>query len=340
MVPRRGLEPPHLTAPEPKSGASTNFATWASSYEAAILTDSQGLYGRYTAAMPPAPTTAPTVADTSHYENFPVASLLLPARLRAPVAAIYRFARSADDIADEGHATPTERLSRLQAYEEALIAIGAGRPVSDKLTPVFQPLREQHERLGLPLLPCHALLSAFIQDVTQTRYSTYDDLIDYCERSANPIGQLMLFLFEADTPQNRVMSDAICTALQLTNHWQDLAIDARKGQTGRIYLPQDELARWHYSDADILSGECVRNNPERWAEFMAFQTSRARALFDRGRGLPIVLGCQSWRIGQELRLTMAGGRKILQKIDAVRGNVYAHRPTLNWSDWLRLLLWG
>ena len=278
------------------------------------------------------------ITATDHYENFPVASLLLPHALRAPVAAIYRFARSADDIADEGTASPTERLDRLQDYEAALQAIASGRPVSDELAPIFQPLREQHERIGLPLAPCHALLSAFMQDVRQTRYATYADLLDYCARSANPVGQLMLFLFESDTPQNRAMSDAICTALQLTNHWQDIAIDAGKGADGRIYLPQDELALWGYTDAEILSGDCVRKNPERWAEFMAFQATRVSALFDAGRGLPVVLGCQSWRIGQELRLTVGGGRRILHKMDAVRGNVFDHRPTLRWHDWLRLIV--
>ena len=271
-------------------------------------------------------------------ENFPVASLLLPRHLREPVMAIYRFARAADDIADEGYASSAERLERLQAYEAALTNIATGRSLTDELAPIFQPLRELHVRIGLPLAPCHALLSAFMQDVRQTRYATYPALLDYCIRSANPVGHLMLFLFEADTPQNRMMSDAICTALQLTNHWQDIAIDAGKGADGRIYLPQDELALWDYNDVDVLSGNCARKNPERWAEFMAFQTSRVGALFDMGRGLPVVLGCQSWRIGQELRLTIAGGRRILQKIDAVRGNVFDHRPTLKWTDWLRLLL--
>ena len=279
-----------------------------------------------------------TSTATDHYENFPVASLLLPRHLRAPVAAIYRFARSADDIADEGSASPDERRHRLQAYDAALNDIAAGRRLSPELAPIFEPLREEYQRIGLPLAPCHALLSAFMQDVRQTRYATYADLLDYCTRSANPIGHLMLFLFAADSSQNRVMSDAICTALQLTNHWQDIAIDACKGAEGRIYLPQDELTLWGYADADILSGDGMRRNPERWSEFMGFQTARVRGLFDAGRGLPVILGCLSWRIGQELRLTVGGGRRILDKIDAVHGNVFTHRPTLSWHDWLRLLL--
>lgn len=275
---------------------------------------------------------------TDHYENFPVASLLLPRHLRTPVAAIYRFARSADDIADEGSASPEERHHRLQAYDAALNDIAAGRRLSPELAPIFEPLRLEHQRIGLPLAPCHALLSAFMQDVQQTRYASYAELLDYCTRSANPIGHLMLYLFDADTAENRAMSDAICTALQLTNHWQDIAIDARKGAQGRIYLPQDELRLWGYADTDVCSGTAMRDDPLRWAEFMRFQTDRVRALFDLGAALPGVLGQRSWRIGQELRLTVAGGRWILAKIDAVNGNVFEQRPTLVWHDWLRLLV--
>jgi len=276
--------------------------------------------------------------STDHYENFPVASLLLPRHLRQPVAAIYRFARSADDIADEGDVPAELRLAQLQTYEAALTDIAAGRPVRAELAPIFEPLRVEHERIGLPLAPCHALLSAFMQDVHQTRYATYADLLDYCRRSANPVGQLMLFLFDALTPGHLAMSDAICTALQLTYHWQYVAIDAAKGVNSRIYLPQDELALCGYSERDILSGAGMRRELLRWAEFMAFQTARVRALFDAGAALPGLLGRQSWRIGQELRLTVAGGRRILDKIDAAHGNVFTRRPKLSWHDWLQLLL--
>ncbi len=273
-----------------------------------------------------------------HYENFPVASLLLPRHLHAPVSAIYRFARTADDIADEGHAKPEERLAQLNEYDAALTAIAEQRSIPAHLAPIFAPLAREHQRIGLPLAPCHALLSAFMQDVHQTRYATYAELTDYCSRSANPVGQLMLFLFDALTPENLAMSDSICTALQLTNHWQDIAIDATKGSEGRIYLPQDELMLWDYTDADILSGNAVSRDPVRWAEFMTFQTQRVTALFDNGQALPARLGRISWRIGQELRLTVAGGRRILQKIDAVAGDVYSHRPKLNSLDWLGLLI--
>ena len=274
----------------------------------------------------------------NHYENFPVASFLLPKHLRGPVAAIYRFARYADDIADEGNARPEQRVESLLAYDEALHAVAAGKPVPALLAPVFEPLAIEHQRIGLPLAPCHALLSAFMQDVRQTRYANYAELIEYCRRSANPIGHLMLFLFDATSSENLAMSDAICAALQLTNHWQDIAVDSTKGAAGRIYLPQDELMLWGYTDGDILSGNAVTRDPQRWAEFMAFQTQRVAALFDQGQALPARLGRLSWRIGQELRLTVAGGRRILSKIDAVAGDVYNHRPKLNGLDWLRILL--
>ncbi len=278
------------------------------------------------------------IDPTDHYENFPVASLLLPRHLRAPVAAIYRFARSADDIADEGTATAEERLSSLQSYDDALKDIAAGRSIPPGLAAVFTPLALTHQQTHLPLAPCHALLSAFMQDVQQTRYASYPELLNYCARSANPVGHLMLFLFKADTPENRALSDAICSALQLTNHWQDIAIDATKGQAGRIYLPQNELVAWGYHDADILSGAAQRDDPARWAHFMHFQTARVSDLYDQGQPLPARLGRQSWRIGQELRLTIAGGRRILSKINATGGDIFTQRPQLDWRDWLQVLI--
>ena len=294
---------------------------------ATILPPNGHLLPRYTTKM-----------AVDHYENFPVASLLLPKPLRAPVAAIYRFARSADDIADEGTDITEVRLAKLKAYGHALDAIEASRPVPSELAPIFEPLAYEHRRIGLPLAPCHALLSAFMQDVVQDRYATYDELLDYCSRSANPVGHLMLFLFEADSPENRLESNAICTALQLTNHWQDIAIDANKGAHGRIYLPQDEIAQWGYTESDILTGNARLKDPAQWSRFMRFQTERVYALFNRGQHLPTRLGKLSWRIGQELRLTVAGGQRILAKIDAVDGDVYQHRPTLNWQDWFALLV--
>jgi squalene synthase HpnC len=176
--------------------------------------------------------------SVGHYENFPVASVLLPARLRPAVAAIYWFARSADDFADEGEAPPAARLARLDAYRAELDRIAAGAaPESSRFVALAGVIR----RHGLPLGPFHDLLDAFSQDVRKGRYATFAEVLDYCRRSANPVGRLMLQLFGAAAPTDLARSDAICTGLQLANFWQDAARDWRKG---RIYLPQDEMARF------------------------------------------------------------------------------------------------
>ncbi|HSY27649.1 MAG TPA: squalene synthase HpnC, partial [Burkholderiaceae bacterium] len=166
-----------------------------------------------------------------HYENFPVASILLPARLRPAVEAIYRFARNADDLADEGDASDEQRLAALSAYERALQRIEDGQTAE---SPLFDTLGKVIKDYALPLQPFRDLLSAFKQDVVTKRYASFTELLDYCRRSANPVGTLMLHLYGAATPDNLRDSDAICSALQLINFWQDAAVDWQKA---RIYLP-------------------------------------------------------------------------------------------------------
>jgi squalene synthase HpnC len=205
--------------------------------------------------------------SVGHYENFPVASVLLPRRLRPAVAAIYWFARSADDFADEGDLRPAERLARLETYREALRGIASGRPAADAR---FERLASAIRTHGLPIQAFHDLLDAFSQDVVQRRYASFDEVRDYCRRSANPIGLLMLHLFRAATARNIGWSDAICTALQLVNFWQDVAVDLRKD---RIYFPLDEMTRHGVSEADLFAARA--DAPFR--ELMAFQASRARA---------------------------------------------------------------
>ena len=164
-----------------------------------------------------------------HYENFPVASLLLPARLREPVEAIYAFARSADDVADEGDAPPIARLARLHDYQLALEACAHGHPVHDpSLAPLFERLGRAIAAHGLPLQPFRDLLDAFMQDVAKTRYADFAELRDYCRRSTDPVGRLMLHLYGAATADNLRRSDAVCTSLQLINFWQDVAVDWEK----------------------------------------------------------------------------------------------------------------
>jgi squalene synthase HpnC len=267
-----------------------------------------------------------------HYENFPVASLLLPARLREPVEAIYAFARSADDVADEGDAAPIARLARLHDYQIALEASAQGHRVPDAtLAPLFARLRDAIEAHALPVQPFRDLLDAFMQDVGKTRYRNFDDLRDYCRRSADPVGRLMLHLYGAATPDKLRRSDAICTSLQLINFWQDVAIDWRKR---RIYLPQDDMARFGVDEA-ALDGMARAVTPvtANWQALLAFEVQRARAMMLDGAPLARAL---PGRIGWELRLVVLGGLRILERIEAVGYDVFRHRPTLGRSDWLRL----
>jgi squalene synthase HpnC len=258
-----------------------------------------------------------------HYENFPVASLILPHRLRKPIEAIYCFARTADDIADEGVLPADERLRLLAEYDRGLDAIDAGERPAD---PVFGPLAVAVREHALPTPLLRDLLSAFRQDVVQQRYASFGELQDYCRRSANPIGRLLLHLFGRTEDRLLLQSDRICTALQLANHWQDLWIDWQKG---RVYLPQDELARFGVTEADIAA----RSVDERWHRLMQFQVARAREMLESGAPLARSL---EGRIALELRLIVAGGRCILGKIERAGGDVFRHRPRLTARDWLRL----
>lgn len=267
-----------------------------------------------------------------HYENFPVASLLLPARLREPVEAIYAFARSADDVADEGDAPAVARLARLHDYQLALEACAHGYPVHDHtLAPLFARLGRAIEAHALPLQPFRDLLDAFMQDVGKTRYEDFDALRDYCRRSADPVGRLMLHLYRAATAENLRRSDAICTSLQLINFWQDVAVDHGKQ---RIYLPQDDMARFGIDDAMIDAMNRGERAPGAdWRALMAFETQRARTMMLAGAALARTL---PGRLGWELRLVVLGGLRILERIEAVGYDVFRHRPTLGRGDWLRI----
>lgn len=261
--------------------------------------------------------------SVAHYENFPVASFVVPRALRGAVTAIYRFARAADDLADEGDAPRAERIAALDRFEAELDAIAAGAPPA---LPLFADLGGAIARHGLPLAPFHDLLSAFRQDVTTSRYPTAAALFDYCRRSANPIGLLLLHLYGAASPRNVECSDAICTGLQLANFWQDVALDWRKG---RVYLPQEDLERFGVAEAQIAAGRC----DEAWRALLAFETARTRDLLESGRPLVRAL---PWRAGLELAGVLAGGRLVLERIDRVGGDVFRRRPLLARGDWLRV----
>jgi squalene synthase HpnC len=258
-----------------------------------------------------------------HYENFPVASVLMPRRLVPAVEAIYAFARSADDLADEGDAAPAERLAALAAYDAALDSIGRGEQQAD---PMFARLAGVVAQYRLPLPLLHDLLSAFSQDVTTHEYPDYAGVLDYCRRSANPIGRLMLALYGVADERSLIESDAICSALQIINFWQDVAIDIEKP---RIYIPQDDMARFGVTRADIERGQ---DGPA-WRALMAFEVARARALMLSG--LPLALRLPG-RIGWELRLVVQGGLRILEAIEQVQYDVFRRRPQLAKRDWIVL----
>lgn len=268
----------------------------------------------------------------SHYENFPVGSLLIPKRLRKHVYSIYAFARVADDFADEGFgartstsAAPTqaERLAALDDWQQKLERCFAG----DADHPVFIALAATVSELNLPIKPFSDLLSAFRQDVVKNRYADFDEVLDYCARSANPVGRLILLLFGYRDERLHRLSDHICTALQLANFWQDISVDIAKD---RIYLPQDEMRQFGVTVGDLRE---ARFSPQ-FAELMKFQVERTRELFRRGRELPELV---SGRLKYELRLTWFGGTRILERIEELGYDTLNRRPAISTFDKLRLL---
>lgn len=259
-----------------------------------------------------------------HYENFPVASLLLPKHLRRAVTDIYHFARGADDIADEGDASAPERKAALQKYRQAILTIMQGASPEAPFRPLAQTIAEH----DLPAEPFLDLISAFDQDIEQKRYEDFTSLLDYCARSANPVGTLMLHLYRTTDTQSLTQSAAICSALQLINFLQDVAIDWKKD---RIYLPQQDLERFGVSEQHIAQA----NADQAWCQLMQFQVNRARGLLNSGLPLGRTL---TGRLGLELRLIIQGGLRILEKIEHVRFDVFRHRPTLHARDWA-LMLW-
>ncbi|GAB5606241.1 squalene synthase HpnC [Sideroxyarcus sp. TK5] len=262
--------------------------------------------------------------SVDHYENFPVASILMPRRLRKPVAAIYHFARAADDIADEGELSDDERLRQLDEFRDELTHIANGEK---PFLPLFQHLAGEIQAHALPMQPLHDLLDAFSQDVVKKRYDDYDELLDYCRRSANPVGNLLLHLYEEATPVNIAYSDAICTALQLINFWQDVAKD---WAIGRVYLPQEDLARFGVSEAQIAEGRFDDN----WRALMKFEVDRARTLMLSGKPLGSIL---SGRIGLEMRMIIQGGLRILDKLESADYDMFNKRPVLKPYDWVIML---
>lgn len=268
-----------------------------------------------------------------HYENFPVASVFLPKELHAPIALIYSFARQADDFADEGDSTIDQRLSALNKFRDELDLLQA---YIKPQTAFFVALGVMIRSRNLPFMPFYDLLDAFSQDVTKIRYQNFTEVLDYCSRSANPIGRLLLQLYQAATPNNIELSDNICSALQIINFLQDIAIDFKKNDgKQRIYMCQDELLKFGITEQQIAAYVNASAPVDKeWQQFMQFNLQRVRTLLITGKPLGRIL---KGRIGFEMRMIIAGGERIITKITKVNGDIFNHRPTLNNWDWLLIL---
>ena len=277
-------------------------------------------------------------AAPAHYENFPVASWLCAPRLRPPIAAIYAFARTADDIADEGDADSAQRLADLRTFRADLAAAACNAAPSARWPEVFGPLAHAMRAFALPEPLLADLLSAFMQDIEKTRdqacYADRAELLDYCRRSANPIGRLLLHLYDVDDARALAQSDAICSALQLINFWQDLSVDLPRG---RYYIPARELASHGLTFEDLRAFRPLAPPapPPSALALVAAQAAWARELMNQGA--PLVHRLPG-RAGWELRFVVQGGLRILDKIEALGFDTWSQRPTIGKAD-APLLAW-
>ncbi|NOX09627.1 MAG: squalene synthase HpnC [Gammaproteobacteria bacterium] len=256
----------------------------------------------------------------NHYENFPVASILLPKKLRRPISAIYTFARCADDIVDEGNDNCQQRTYKIDQMQIQLEEIKQGKPQQEMLFIALADSINQHQ---LPISLFHDLLDAFRQDINKTRYQNYIEVIDYCRRSANPIGRLMLHLHQQASPQNLVCSDAICSALQLINFMQDIHDDLY--DRNRIYLPQEEMEHCRVTE-DMLINQQSNHSMHK---LLTLQYNRIQQLLETGKPL---LNKLHGRFGLEIRLIYAGGSCIFNHLHRQKANLFS-QPRLKASDW-------
>jgi phytoene synthase len=259
----------------------------------------------------------------AHYENFPVASLFLPEEKRPYIQAIYAFARIADDFADELKRPADDRLRDLNEWEEKLRLCY----LDSAEHPVFVALNETVKRNNIPIEPLLNLLTAFKRDVTQNRYETFDDLLGYCSCSANPVGRLVLMIFGHRDERLFSLSDNICTALQLTNFWQDVAVDVQKD---RLYIPIEDMARFGYPVEKWKTGV----PDEDFRRLMKFQVDRTRQLFFQGAELPSLVEKE---LQLELKLVWFGGMSVLKRLEKIHYDVFHHRPVLKWNHKLQIL---
>ena len=277
--------------------------------------------------------------EITHYENFPVASWLCPPHLRPAIAAIYWFARTADDIADEGDATPQQRLDDLAAFRDDLFTAFAAlkgeksaEQMSNRWPHAFTPLAATIAKFSLPIKYLDDLLSAFEQDIRKTRdgqgYATEAELHDYCARSANPVGRLLLHLYGITDAKALSYSDDICTSLQLINFWQDLSQDILRG---RFYIPEDECAQFGVSRAELINSVQTKQQSQNATKLIAAQATNTPARMINGSKLVHLI---PGRAGWELRFVVQGGLRILDKIKALNFQMLIHRPKLNTWDYV------
>jgi len=270
-----------------------------------------------------------TAHARQHYENFPVASVVLPKYLRYPIALIYQFARCADDFADEGNYTPSQRLVLLENYVNELdIIANHGNSDSAFFTEFAQMIYDRK----LPLAPFYDLLAAFKQDVTKTHYANFAEVLDYCKRSANPIGTILLHLFNKATLENLAYSDNVCSALQLINFYQDIAIDfSTDSHQRRIYLCQDEMQQFGVTEQQIADQVMTPN----WTQLIHFNVVRAQAMLQAGKPLGKIL---PGRMGLEMRLIIGGGETIIHQLKKVNGDIFNQRPSIKAWNWPLIIL--
>jgi len=257
-----------------------------------------------------------------HYENFPVGSWLIPRRLRPHVHVVYAFARIADDFADEAH-YDGQRFENLDDWEQQLEDCYAGRFKH----PVYVALDRTRREFDIPIQLLKDLIDAFKQDVTKQRYANFDEVLDYCRRSANPVGRLVLILFRYRDEELFALSDQICSALQLANFWQDVSIDLKKD---RIYIPQDDQERFGVAEQDLFDHKVTDN----FRRLLKFQVERTWEIFERGKPLP---GRVKSPLNFELRATWLGGTCILRMIEEADYDVFNRRPKLTKREWIRLV---
>ena len=266
----------------------------------------------------------------NHYENFPVASLLIPKEKRKYIYAVYAFARAADDFADEPdiEGGKEKRLALLDEWNDKLKECYNNKAYD----PIFIALSSTVTECEIPVEPLENLLKAFRQDVIKNRYADFEEVLDYCKNSANPVGRLVLMVFGKHDEEIFKYSDKICTALQLTNFWQDVSVDLKKD---RVYIPQDDMIKFRYSEDDLYG---LKNNSN-FKELLKYQVDRTEKLFEEGKELIRLTGEDEnlKRLTRELKLTWLGGKEILNKIKSLDYDVLNKRPKLNALDKLKLL---